>query len=122
MNGARRQLMAAALAAAGTLVVGSAARAAVARPRVIKVVAKKFNYTPNRIELKTGEAVVLELTALDFVHGLNIPGMNVRLDLPPGQVTRVPLHPGVAGSYAFLCDNFCGSGHEEMSGTIIVRD
>jgi cytochrome c oxidase subunit 2 len=122
VNGARRKLMAGALAAAGALALGAVARAAPARPRVIKVVAKKFNYTPNRIELKTGEAVVLELTALDFVHGLSIPGMDVRLDLPPGQVTRVPLRPAAAGRFALLCDNFCGSGHEEMSGTIIVRD
>jgi cytochrome c oxidase subunit 2 len=121
VNGARRKLMAGALAAAGALALGAVARAAPARPRVIKVVAKKFNYTPNRIELKTGEAVVLELTALDFVHGLSIPGMDVRLDLPPGQVTRVPLRPAAAGRFAFLCDNFCGSGHEEMNGTIVVK-
>jgi heme/copper-type cytochrome/quinol oxidase subunit 2 len=24
--------------------------------------------------------------------------------------------------YDFLCDNFCGSGHEEMNGTIVVSD
>jgi heme/copper-type cytochrome/quinol oxidase subunit 2 len=26
------------------------------------------------------------------------------------------------GVYEFLCDNFCGSDHEEMSGRIVVRE
>lgn len=121
MNRSRRTMLTGALAAAGTLALGGLARAAVAKPRVIKVVAKKFAYSPNRIEIKTGESVVLEFTALDFVHGFSLPDMNVRADLPPGQVTRVPLQPTTAGSFTFLCDNFCGDGHEQMNGTIVVR-
>ncbi|SFA99345.1 cytochrome c oxidase subunit 2 [Collimonas sp. OK607] len=92
----------------------------VAKERVIKIQAKKFVYTPNQIVLKTGEPVVLEFTSVDFVHGFKIPDMNIRADLPPGKVTQVRLTPDKAGEYDFLCDNFCGSGHEEMSGKITV--
>ena len=92
------------------------------KERVIKIQAKKFVYTPNRIMIKTGEAVVLEFTALDFMHGFNIPDWKIRADLIPGQVTRVPLKPESAGEFDFLCDNFCGTGHEEMNGKIIVTD
>ena len=119
MNRSRRTMLTGVLAAAGTLALGGLARAA-AKPRVIKVVAKKFVFTPNHIEIKAGEAVVIELTALDFVHGFNVPDMNVRVDLPPGQVTRVPLKPATAGRFPFLCDNFCGDGHEQMNGSIVV--
>ena len=93
-----------------------------AAERVVKIEAKKFMYTPNRIELKKGEAVVLELNALDFTHGFNIPDLHIRADLVQGKVTRVRLTPDAAGEFTFMCDNFCGSGHEEMHGTISVRE
>lgn len=90
--------------------------------RVIKIVAKRSVYTPNEIVLKTGQPVQLEFTSIDFVHGFKIPDLNIRADLPPSQVTIIHLTPQNAGVYDFLCDNFCGSGHEEMSGKIIVKD
>jgi cytochrome c oxidase subunit 2 len=108
-----------ALAAAGASSVKAAA--AKAKEKIIKVEAKKFVYTPNRIVLKKGQAVVLEITALDFTHGFKIPDWNIRADLPPGQVTKIPLKPDTVGEFDFLCDNFCGTGHEEMSGKIIVE-
>jgi cytochrome c oxidase subunit II len=88
--------------------------------RTINIVAKRFSFTPNRIALKKGEPVVLEITALDFAHGFSIPDMNMRQDLIQGKAVRVPLTPGRVGQFAFLCDNFCGSGHEQMEGAIIV--
>jgi cytochrome c oxidase subunit 2 len=123
MDKSRRRLFSGAATGLGAL-LWATARAAT-RPtgkkeRVIKVQAKKFVYTPNRIVLKQGESVVLEFTALDFMHGFKIPDWNIRADLMPGQVTRVSLKPDNAGEFDFLCDNFCGTGHEEMSGKIIV--
>lgn len=93
-----------------------------AKERVIAIQAKKFVYTPNEITLKKDEPVVLAFTAIDFIHGFFIPDMSIRADLMPGQVTEVRLTPGKTGEYAFLCDNFCGSGHEEMNGKIIVTE
>ncbi|MDO8064901.1 cupredoxin domain-containing protein [Janthinobacterium sp. SUN206] len=93
-----------------------------AKERIIAIQAKKFVYTPNEITLKKDEPVVLAFTAIDFIHGFFIPDMRIRADLLPGQVTEVRLTPGKAGEYAFLCDNFCGSGHEEMNGKIIVTE
>ncbi|MES2151939.1 MAG: cupredoxin domain-containing protein [Pseudomonadota bacterium] len=115
MDRSRRLLL---LGALGTLLCGAAA--ARAKPRVIKIVAKKFAYVPNRIMLKAGEPVVLEFTALDFVHGMNLPDFHIRADLVPGQPTRVALTPPSAGKFTFLCDNFCGDGHEQMNGELVV--
>ncbi|SDJ52347.1 cytochrome c oxidase subunit 2 [Paraburkholderia steynii] len=91
-----------------------------AEPRVIKVSARRFVFTPNQIKLAPHENVVFELTALDTVMGFAIPQFNVRADVPPGAVVRVPAQAGPAGTVDFLCDIFCGSGHETMSGTIVV--
>lgn len=92
------------------------------KERIIKIVAQKFSYAPNEIVLKKGQPVILEFTALDFVHGFKIPDLNIRADLPPGKLTLVRFTPEKAGVLDFLCDNFCGSGHEEMSGKFLVRN
>ena len=92
------------------------------KERVIKIVAQRFSYTPSEIILKKGEPVRLEFTSLDFIHGFNIPDLNIRANLPPGQVTIIHLTPQKAGTYDFICDNFCGTGHEDMGGRIIVKD
>jgi len=116
MQTKRRLLLCAPLA-----LVALGAVQAKAKERVIKIEARKFRYAPNVIELKKGEAVVLELTALDFPHGFSLPDFKIRADLVMGKPVRVKLKPEEAWQFGFLCDNFCGSGHEEMSGTLIVK-
>jgi cytochrome c oxidase subunit 2 len=90
--------------------------------RVIKIVAQRFMYTPNEITLKKGEPVTLEFRSLDFIHGFKVPDLGIRADLPPARNTLVHLTPEKTGRFPFLCDNFCGSGHEDMSGVIIVTE
>ncbi|HEU4375700.1 MAG TPA: cupredoxin domain-containing protein [Telluria sp.] len=117
----RRFLIAAPLALGSALALaGSVYRKAADMERVIRIEARKFRYAPNVIELKVGEAVVIELTALDFTHGFSIPDWNMRADLVIGKPVRVRVKPEQAGKFTFLCDNFCGSGHEEMNGSFIV--
>ncbi|MGC4059719.1 MAG: cupredoxin domain-containing protein [Aquabacterium sp.] len=93
-----------------------------AEPRTIDVVAQRFKFTPSEIHIKKGERVVLAIKSLDFVHGMNIPDFNMRADLLPGKITRIELQPPRSGTFDFLCDNFCGDGHETMHGRFIVSD
>ena len=90
--------------------------------QVVRMTAKKFEYTPSQITLKKGVPVVLEITALDRDHGFKVPELGVRADLKSGQVTRVRIVPDRTGTFEFRCDVFCGSGHEDMSGEIVVVD
>jgi cytochrome c oxidase subunit 2 len=111
-------LLAAALGLAGTAVYV----AATPSETVIKVVAKRFDYTPNVIKLKKGVPVVLELTTKDVTMGFSAPDFAARADIIPGQVARVRLVPDKTGTFTFVCDIFCGTGHEQMDGTIVVTD
>ena len=88
--------------------------------QVIKIAAKKFDYTPNRITLKKGVPVVLEFTSTDVLMGFNVPDLGARTDIVPGQVARARIVPDKVGTFTFFCDIFCGSGHENMTGTITV--
>lgn len=101
--------------------LGGGARSSDAPARVVKITAQRFKYIPNEVLLKPGEAVLLEITSLDFIHGFSIPELKMRADLPPGRVTTVRVQFGQAGVYDFLCDNFCGDKHEEMSGKFLVE-
>ena len=89
---------------------------------VIKITAKKFEYSPNSIKIRKGIPVILELTSLDTLHGFNCPKLGVRTDIKPGKVSRVRILAQKAGVYEFHCDIFCGDGHEDMYGKIIVED
>jgi cytochrome c oxidase subunit 2 len=88
--------------------------------REIAIEARRFAFSPNRIALKAQQPVVLAFTAIDFMHGFNVPDLHLRHDLLPGRVVRVPLRFDKPGEYDFLCDNFCGDGHEGMNGKFIV--
>ena len=90
--------------------------------QVIKISAKKFEYSPSEIKVKKGVPVVLELTSLDRLHGFNCPELGIRSDINPGQIARVRFTPQKKGTFVFFCDVFCGEGHEDMSGKIIVED
>jgi cytochrome c oxidase subunit II len=93
------------------------------KEQVIKITAKKFEYSPNEIRIKKGVPVVFEFTSLDRIHGFTVPDLDgVRLTIEPGKVNRVTIMAPKAGNYEFHCDLFCGDGHEGMTGTIIVTD
>ena len=88
--------------------------------RVIQITAKKFDFTPASIELKVGVPVVLELHAADRKHGFTAPDLKVDAQIEPGDVVRVRVVPEKAGTFEFHCSVFCGGGHEEMTGQIVV--
>jgi cytochrome c oxidase subunit 2 len=90
------------------------------KERVIKVVSRRFTFSPDNIVIHKDEAVRLEITTEDVLMGFNAPDFATRADIAPGQVTVVHLKPAKAGTFTFLCDIFCGSGHENMNGTLTV--
>jgi len=100
------------MAAAGAALTAARAQG----PREIEITAQRFKFTPSEIPLKAGEPVVLLIRSLDFAHGFFVPDLDLRTDLMPGRVTRLALTPKAPGRLAFLCDNFCGDGHEGMDG------
>ena len=110
------------LAAAAAVVIGHAEAARADGPeRTIRVTAKRFEYAPREIVLNKGEAVVIELTTLDRKHGFSVPALGIDVIVVPGHPTRVRIVPTQAGSFPFHCSAFCGSGHDDMVGTLIVR-
>ncbi len=107
------------------LLIGSAAAGAVrlaAQPaNEVSVAASKFEFTPDTVKVKVGEPVTLVLTSLDRIHGFKMPELGIRTEIIPDQETRVTITPQKTGTFTFFCDVFCGDGHEEMAGTLVVE-
>jgi cytochrome c oxidase subunit 2 len=93
-----------------------------AAEQVIHMTAKRFEYTPNEITVKKGVPVILEITSLDRDHGFKIPELGIRADVKPGETTRVRIVADHTGRFEFRCDVFCGDGHEDMAGELVVVD
>jgi cytochrome c oxidase subunit 2 len=111
--------------ALGGLLLGAATYGAsvFAQPKekVVKILARRFTYTPNKITLKKGVPVVFELTTADVLMGFSLPDFQARTDIVPGKVSKLRVVPDKEGTFIFLCDIFCGSGHETMNGTLVVE-
>ena len=116
----RRLLLHAASAIGLFALAGRIAVRAQPKPRIIPVVARKFTYEPAELTLKVNEPVVFRLTTQDVVMGFSVPDFAVRATIVPGQTVEVLMTPTKTGEFTFLCDVFCGSGHEEMEGTLHV--
>lgn len=101
--------------------MSGAARLLADGPTEIRISAKKFEYHPDRVTAKLGHPLVLVLTSEDRIHGFKMPDFGLRTDIVPGQETRVPLTPDRVGSFPFHCDVFCGDGHEDMEGVLVVE-
>ena len=108
------------LGAGGLALATVTAFAAKPRERVIKVVAKKFEFVPADIRVKKGETIVLQFTAPEVPMGFSLPDFGMRTDIVPGKVATLRLVPEKTGRFAFVCDFFCGSGHEDMQGALTV--
>jgi cytochrome c oxidase subunit II len=63
---------------------------------------------------------MFEFTTLDVIMGFNAPDFALRTNILSGSVSRLSFTPNLVGRFPFFCDVFCGNGHEEMSGIIVV--
>ena len=95
--------------------------AAASAPREIPVVAKRFTFEPSRVEVIEGERIRLVVTSADGVHGIEIKKLKAEKKVPRGgeQVTIDFVAPA-PGTYPIICSEYCGDGHEEMKGTLVV--
>ncbi len=107
---------------AATLAAAATRAATQGGERRIPVVARKFVFIPNEITVRKGESVVLEFSAPEVAMGFFAPELGLRTLIVPGEVSRVPWRPDRAGRFDFLCDVFCGDGHEGMSGHFVVKE
>ena len=72
------------------------------------------------LELEEGKTYRLHLTAMDYQHGFSLQPENINIQLLPGYEHVVTVTPNRAGTYALMCNEFCGIGHHKMVSRLYV--
>jgi cytochrome c oxidase subunit II len=89
--------------------------------RVIEVVATRFAFEPSRIEVTEGDRVKLVVKSGDGVHGVEIKKFRFNKKIPRGgEPVTIEFVASAVGEFPILCSEYCGEGHEDMKGTLIV--
>ena len=108
-----------------------------ASPQVIEVTAKKYEYSPAPIHVKSGANILLKITATDHDHGFSILAVPDGSDskgsaglvftssqdcwqLKKGETTTIEFLAQTPGRYSFKCCHVCGLGHRGMKGQLVV--
>jgi cytochrome c oxidase subunit 2 len=90
-------------------------------PRTIEVVAKRFAFEPSRIEVTEGERIALVVRSADGVHGVEVKKFKVNKRVPRGgDPITIEFVASSAGEFPILCSEYCGDGHEDMKGMLVV--
>jgi cytochrome c oxidase subunit 2 len=94
-----------------------------AGPRVIKVSAERFAFTPGEIVVEKGTTIEFHLTSDDTDHGFKIVGTDVNVEIPKRRrgETVVKYVADTAGTFVIECSRPCGAGHTAMRATLIVK-
>jgi cytochrome c oxidase subunit 2 len=115
-------LVAVALVAAALLTV-QARPAQAPSPRIVRVTAERFDFTPAEVTVPAGTAIEFRLTSEDTLHGFRIVGQSLDVAIPKrgrGEAT-IRFNPPGPGTYVFECSRMCGAGHSFMRGVIKVK-
>jgi cytochrome c oxidase subunit 2 len=95
--------------------------AAASAPREIAVVATRFAFEPATIDVVEGERVRLVVSSGDGVHGVEIKKFKVNARVPRGgEKVTIDFVAAAPGEYPILCSEYCGNGHGDMKGRLVV--
>ncbi len=73
------------------------------------------------LHLPVGKTVRVALRSIDVVHDFYVPEFRAKMDLMPGLVTGFWFTPTRTGTFEILCAGFCGVGHPQMRGNVVVE-
>jgi cytochrome c oxidase subunit II len=89
--------------------------------RTINVRLARYTFSPERIEVRLGERVRLNVVSADSAHGFQVKELGLNARIPAGGKTvTVELTPKEAGTFEIKCSEYCGSGHGRMKAWLIV--
>jgi cytochrome c oxidase subunit 2 len=74
------------------------------------------------LHLPLGKPVKVLLRSIDVVHDFYVPEFRAKMDLMPGLVTYFWITPIRTGTFEILCAGFCGVGHPQMRGKVVVEE
>jgi cytochrome c oxidase subunit 2 len=73
------------------------------------------------LHIALGQPIKLLLRATDVLHDFYVPQFRAKMDMVPGMITYFWMTPTRTGTFDILCAEYCGVGHYEMRGRVVVE-
>lgn len=101
-------------------------RPAVAQPagtagRTFRLTAKRYAFTPNRLEVSEGELVRIEIHTEDIAHSLTIDQYRIAKRVDAGHPAILEFRADQAGTFPIYCNLQNDDGCRKMRGELVVR-
>lgn len=92
-------------------------------PQEIRVVARKYSFSPARIEVQQNDLVKVTVEAADIPHSFTIDDDNYRIAkrATPGHPAVFEFRADKAGTFPFYCNLTSDPGCKGMRGELVVR-
>ena len=92
---------------------------------LVKMVAVRSSFEPNKIEVNQGDHVTIYLTNIeqttDELHGFGLGEYNINVVVDPGEMKVIEFVADKPGVFPYYCTNFCSALHQEMQGYLLVK-
>ncbi len=88
----------------------------------IRIPQNSWRWDPKEIIIPANTAARLRIYNEDiYEHGIFIKALNIKQTIVPQAETVINIPATPAGEYPFRCSVWCGEGHAEQNGVLIVR-
>jgi cytochrome c oxidase subunit 2 len=80
----------------------------------VRMVAARYSFYPQLVEVPVDTPVTFRITSPDVLHGVHVPFTNMSTMVVPGYISEVTTSFRREGEAQFLCNEYCGLGHDYM--------
>jgi heme/copper-type cytochrome/quinol oxidase subunit 2 len=120
-----RNLSRRALVAMAVLLAAAAGRGAVPAAQEqgrheITITAKRYDFSPPRIEVAANDVVKITLVVEDIPHSFTIDEYRISKRAAPGRPVTFEFRADKAGSFPFFCNLTIDDGCRQMRGQLVV--
>jgi len=85
----------------------------------VYLIARLWQWWPV-LELERGQTYRLHIASLDWQHGFSLQPININTQILPGYEMVLTITPDTSGDQTIICNEYCGIGHHNMVGKILV--
>jgi cytochrome c oxidase subunit 2 len=86
----------------------------------LTVIAQAFTFVPNEVVVPAGAEITFFLTSRDVLHSYQVQFTTINVNLIPGEVATLRYTFREPGEHLVICGQYCGIGHHNMLGRLIV--
>jgi len=70
--------------------------------------------------IQQGLTFLLQVHSDDVIHAFYVPDLGIKIDVVPGRTNIFWVQATIPGTYTVQCAEFCGVGHSQMHGEVVV--